>query len=349
MRTPARPLLALVAAAVPFCAVGTVAASTTPSDPPADTSVPADSGAGSAGSITVGAVDPTTPDGLAAAAELSAATPSRFEMFMEISGMPGMPSLGDGDTPLVSGEIDGTSSRVVMDLSSLLGGISVGGSDWSMEMITIGQDLYMRAPFFGEIADLAGDATGPLAELSELGDGWGYIDGEALGATAGDVGAALGASTGDPGAFYAAIATTSKVEPLGTETIRGVESTGVRALVDFAAIAEAQKLDASTLPGGAAAYEGLQFPVEVWVGDDGYVSRITLEFDGETLAAAADASGESVPADAAAIEAISITTTIESFDYAADDIAIEAPTDFVDITEAFGELLAEGQTQMPTG
>lgn len=44
-------------------------------------------------------------------------------------------------------------------------------------------------------------------------------------------------------------------------------------------------------------------------------------------------------ADLAMAPGFGATMTIESFDFDADDIAIEAPADHVDITADFGELL----------
>lgn len=326
MRLRRRLLALATTVSVAGLAAPQVGATTVPPAPPAD-----------------GGAVPTSEE-VAAAAERTAAVPNRFEMFIDLSGIPGAPSFGT-DTPFATGSVDGTSSHVLIDASSILGGGAgmppqLADLDPTMETITIGNDVYLRAPFLATLGDLLGGPTGPLGPFVALGDGWGYVDFAALQGDPADVGLVLGNSSASPTALYEVVTTSSQLEPLGTETIHGVEATGVRATVDFEAMLEAQKIDVAELPGGGEGLADATFPLEVWLGADGYIRRLSFTFDADTLTAAAEATGQSVPtADLAMAPGFGATMTIESFDFDADDIAIEAPADHVDITADFGELL----------
>src|SRR5690606_23539101 len=151
--------------------------------------------------------------------------------------------------------------------------------DPTMETITIGNDVYLRAPFLATLGDLLGGPTGPLGPFVALGDGWGYVDFAALQGDPADVGLVLGHSSASPTALYEVVTTSSQLEPLGTETIHGVEATGVRATVDFEAMLEAQKIDVAELPGGGEGLADATFPLEVWLGADGYIRRLSFTFD----------------------------------------------------------------------
>lgn len=321
MRVRRRSLLAAVAAALTLAVGTSTVSASTPDD-----------GAS------------VTPEALVAAAELSAATSSRYEMYIEMSGIPGMPAMGSEDTPLATGAISATSATARLDLSVMIGGaLPLADDDLVMETITIGQDVYVRAPYFAALAEISGGPTGPLGDFADLADRWAYVDGTALAADAGDLGSLLGASTGSPTALFGALGTTTKTAPIGSETIHGVPSSGVRAMVDFATIAQAQNVDPSILPPDLGATGDLEIPIEVWLGDNGHITRLVIEMDSDVLATAAEQSGAPDSLDLSAISGVSSTMTMESFDFGAADIVIEAPTEFVDMTQQFGDLLAEAQ------
>lgn len=263
---------------------------------------------------------------------------------MEMSGVPGMPAMGSADTPMVTGSISGTSSTSRVDMSVLMGGLlPVDDDELTMEMINIGQDVYIRAPYFAALAEMAGGNSGPLGSLAELGEQWGYVDTATLAADAGDLGAVLGTGAGSPVDMLAALGTTSKTAPIGTETIHGVTSSGVRATVSLAAMMEAQSIDPSLVPTELSALGDLEIPVEVWLGDTGYITRMVFEMDIEAIAAAAGESGIPGDVDLDEMSGLVTTMTMESFDFGAADIVIAAPKEFIDVTAAFGDLLAEAQ------
>lgn len=254
----------------------------------------------------------------------------------------------NSDVPMATGEVDGDSIHMRMDLGAIFGDASAAGlpagMDFTMEMLTVEGAIYIKAPMFADLAEQMGDDAGPLEAFVELGDGWGYIDPEGLGADAAEIGAALGAATVNPGAFYATLATASKLEVIGTEPMHDTEATGVRAMVDFDSLMEAQGGMPASPGVDVEALEGLSFPLEVWVGEDGYIHRIVFTMDEDTMAAAAEADTESSDLDDMAEEmsGVSVTMRIDSFDFGDPEISVVAPTDFVDITDAFSELMELG-------
>jgi len=326
-------LIALVVVApVAICGAG-VFASPTPGDSPTIAST-----------LPPGASTPPSPDELNAAGEKSSQAPYRFEMFMEMSGL-GLSI--DGDTPLASGEYADGASHMVMDLSAIFASVAdqlpaeLADMEMTMEMISEGTDLYLRAPFFAAMAEDAGGAAGPLGAFVALGDGWGYVDGSTMpGMTAGQVTGAFGVGAGDPSAFFDLLADVEGAEAIGTEDIHGVSSTGVRAEVSFAELLAAQGTDVSQLPTTPGVdLASLTLPIEVWIDKDDFVRRFVIEFSPEVFADAAESSGQDI--DPEMLGGLEMSMTMEMFDYDAADIVIEAPTDFVDITDDFIELLEQ--------
>ena len=94
----------------------------------------------------------------------------------------------------MTGEVDGDLSAMTMDMGELFRDIADDApadeafpdafldADLTMEMVTDGTTLYLRAPLFEAMADMALDSgasradLGPLADLGSLGDEWGRID-----------------------------------------------------------------------------------------------------------------------------------------------------------------------------
>ncbi|WP_116999597.1 hypothetical protein [Desertimonas flava] len=287
-----------------------------------------------------------TPEALVAAAEQSATAPSRYEMYLEMSGVAGMPTMGSTSRPLATGSVSGTSSTALMDMSVLMGGLlPLDDDDLTMEMITIEQDLYIRAPFFAALAEMSGRTSGPMSAFVELGDGWAFVDGAALSTDAADIGSLLGANAGNPTAMYAALGTTSKTAPLGTETIHGIPSSGVTATVGFVEMMEAQNLDPSLMPADLSSLADAELPIEVWLGDNGFITRVVFEFDVDTLTAAASIGGLDDSEAELLDEMRGLVTTMimESFDFNSPDIVIAPPKEYVDMTTEFGELLEMAQ------
>jgi hypothetical protein len=304
--------------------------------------------------------DPVTPEELSAAAERSSATPSRFELFIDVSGVPSdegavpLDSIVASDagavppdtrTPVATGEIDGTSTRVQMNLGPLLAELAQGAAlpvgDLAFEAIVMPDAYYLRAPMLAELANEVSEAAASLGAFVDLGEGWGRVDLAALGASPGDVGGTLGTTGAYPPEMFDAVAAAAKLTDIGTETIRGVPSTGVQADVELSRLLEGQGADPAEVPELDTSLTGVTFPMQVWIGEDGFIHRVSFTIDDATLAAAAQATGQQMgPADMFA--GLSLTLTLESFDYGAADIAITAPVEFVDITGALTQLLGDG-------
>jgi hypothetical protein len=315
-----RTLIASVAAlaALGVCGAGPVAASTVPPDD-----------------------DIATPDAINDAGEQSSTAPYRLEMFMEASIL-GMTI--DGDTPLAVGEFDGDQSHMTMDLGAMFADLipademppELRGVDMVMEFVSDGTDLYIRAPFLASLAELEGADDDPTAQVfTQLGDGWGYVDGTAVpGIDAGSLTGTLGIGAADPAALFELLSDVEGAESIGTADIRGVSTAGVRAEVNLSALMEAQGTPVASTgdPFGNAT-----FPIELWIDKDGFVRRIVMDMSGEAIADAVETAGEEVPT--SMFGDMNMSITMEMFDYNAADIAIEIPTEFTDITDDFAEIV----------
>jgi hypothetical protein len=132
---------------------------------------------------------------------------------------------------------------------------------------------------------------------------------------------------------------------LGDDVIKSERVQGIGATVTFEQLIEAQGRDADGYMdqfGGGEIPPALmdeimqmEVPVEVWIDAEDHVRRVSFAIDmGELLSTA----GVDDPAAASA----GFDMTMDFFDYGAEDIAIEAPEATVDVTDAFGALLAAG-------
>lgn len=317
-------------ASVALVGAGSLAASSPSDSPTVATTLPA-------------TTPPDSPDAgdVSDAAEQSAAATYRIEMFMSMAGM-GIDL--SGDTPLMTGEVAGTQSHMVMDFGAMFGELipedqmppELAAAGFTMEFVTDGTDMYIRSPLLAMTAASGDPSTAPFAEL---GDRWGYVDGTAVpGMSPTDISGSMGVGGADPSAFLDLLAEVAEVTPIGTESIRGVDASGVSAEVDLGALLEAQ--GTAAMPAGGPDLGDVTFPIEVWIDKDSFVRRIVMELNGEAIAGAAEASGEEISG-SELMGGVEIGMTMEMFDYAAADIAIEIPTDVVDITQAFTDMMAQ--------
>jgi hypothetical protein len=284
-------------------------------------------------------VEPLPLEAVVAATMQTVEVPSRLELRVA-TDIPGMTL--DGETPLATGEVSGTSAHLVADLSPLLAGAGMpAGVDSMVELTLIGSDLYFRAPLLATVAEMMPSTPGaenPLGALADLGDGWAYLDTIALAAASGADMSTM-TSAVNPAQLLELLGSATKTDDLGTETIRGVETTGVRLNLDFSRLIE---VTSSLVPdesvGGLGDLDdlaGMTAPIDVWVGDDGYVHRVAIAMDSAAFGDAADVTG---------MGDFSLAMTIDLFDFGATDIAVEAPADFVDITDSLVELMEMATT-----
>jgi hypothetical protein len=248
---------------------------------------------------------------------------SRIAMSGSISG-PGLP----GKVPIkADGVVDNAKrvGRLNFDFSSLAESIPEGSgldqASFKGEMIIDKLVVYMRFPF--------------LAQLLPSGADWIKIDAEALSEAAGvDLGSFSQLGQTDPSQSLQYLrAVSGDVEEVGTEEVRGVETTHYKATVDLEKVPdvlpedqrEAMRKSIDALVKQAGTNE---IPVEVWVDEDGLVRRMRQDFS-------FDAEGGQGKAD--------FTVDIEMYDFGV-EVDVEPPPeeDTVDITK-----LGAGLTPQP--
>jgi hypothetical protein len=128
---------------------------------------------------------------------------------------------------------------------------------------------------------------------------WVAVDAGKLGSSSSSV---PGLGESDPTQFLASLETVSdRVDKVGTEVVRGVDTTHYRATLDLRkAIDQAdvpQSLrDAEKQFLGSNGDQAPSIPVDVWIGADGYVRRISLDLDLGALGAPGIGGSGSAPA-----------------------------------------------------
>lgn len=117
--------------------------------------------------------------------------------------------------------------------------------------------------------------------------------------------------TGSPADFLSALEdANADITELGTEDVRGVSTTHIRAVVDLAELnAAVSDEERETLERELGDLDAAAFPIDFWIGDDGLIRRYSMEIDQGSAGEGASSSG---------------TVVFEFFDYGA-DISIEAP------------------------
>ena len=296
-----------------------------------------------------------TPGYLSKVVDDSTGQAFRYEVSMEMSL--GGESLDFGG-PIATGEFDGTRQYMHMDMGAMFEGMtsSLGGGEdlpfdtsgdgMTVEYVIDSDAMYMRAPFFATMfgslpagQDLAG-ADGLVDAFTQLGDKWGRVDLSALGdVLPGEAAGSLGGGqTFDPTVFLDMIRASESVEELGTDSIDGVDVTGLAAEVSMADMLQAQGMSADDLGAGADALPDASFPIEVWVDGDDLIRRIDFTFDSEALADMAGQAGQDAGA-SDVLGGVGFGMTMDLSDYGDGSIEIEVPAgdEVVDITDSFME------------
>ena len=309
-----------------------------------------------------------TTESLAAAADRSGAEAYRYETDITTwtMGDPNDPEQGFAITVATTGAVDGDNQSSSTDMGATfedVPGDPVGElfdtDDLVVETMVVDGTMYMRAPFFAAALDamlgegLGPSDLGPFGPLGELGDDWGSIDLDALPGpiTTGDV---TGSGGLDPTGGLDLLAGTADQRSLGSDEIRGVPVEGVAATVTMEDLMVASGGDADDLdeelppgmidgPGGSVdRMLALEIPVEAWVDGDGLVRRFVMDLDLGDIADLGPGAPEDMPA------SVRMRMTTDFFDFGDESITIEAPSDSVDITEAFRDL-AEGSFPIDGG
>ncbi len=251
----------------------------------------------------------SSPDPLALVSSASQATTEsgRARMFLETT----VRGLAVGDDPSTTGEgvvdFENQSGNLTLQLPSF-GQASPG----ELELAYQGTVLYYRA------SSLFPDAPTPwvsidIAEVSEE-------------LTGTDLGQLNQGANNDPSNTLALLnGVADDVEEVGTEEVRGEETTHYRATVDVrraldhqGAIADRQQFETFLDRFGAET-----IPVEVWLDDEGRARRMRYD---QPLP---DTPGVPIPADAG------VSLTIELYDFGVDEpVEIPPPSEVTDLTEA---------------
>lgn len=309
-----------------------------------------------------------TPRYLDKVSDQSTAEAHRLEMTMSIRAVGSRPGERlDIEAPMVTGEQDGTRFEMRMDMGQWIEEMTAAsgepgppaGTDLTIDMMGDDQTLYMRAPVFGELLAEAPPGTdlGPMEDLAVLADRWGRIDLTQLGGfSLGQVQGTVGGPTGsDPRVLLDIVAGAEGVEDLGSGEVDGTTVYGLAASLSMADMLEAQGMDPEDFTNQMTAGMGVapgaggidpeaaadrllahEVPFEIWVDGAGYVRRITYEMDMVALLGPGIDQGIG----AGGLEEFVLGTTMDFSDYGDDSIVIEFPTDAIDVTETYRDLLA---------
>lgn len=191
----------------------------------------------------------------------------------------GVPTVGELEIS-AQGEFDNQSrqGRMTMDMGDLFGSFGETGGDvpagaGKVEMVVDGDTIYMKSPLF--------EAVG------QDGKPWVKVDAADLA----QQGAMGGSAQSDPAAFLKFLeGAGDEIVEVGTEAVRGVETTHVTTNIDLAKLleqAEAGERGAleEQLKGlGADAEDLPSIPAEAWIDGDGYVRKFSMAFDLSSLA-----------------------------------------------------------------
>ena len=253
---------------------------------------------------------------------------ARFALSMTIEGLPDAPGTLGFD---IEGASDPVNQRFQMstDISSLFEAATTGGlletdelgllslllGDGVIEIIFVDGTTYLRWSLFTAL-------FGAETEWVSIA-GTGYAD--ALDSVS-DFG--LGEFP-SPDELLDFLADVGSVEEVGTETLRGVETTHYAAVIDLEAVldtlpaAEFASLESELLERGLTSLPNI--PVELWIDDDGLIRKVALEIDFSDFDLAG---GDELPG------AMSLVIEFFAFD---DEVVIEAPpaVEVTPIDEAF--------------
>jgi len=213
----------------------------------------------------------------------SSADSARFDLKVEMA----LPGADEALSFSAEGGFDTPAKRAQMtfDLSSLAEllkgfGSSFGGTvtgdlgspeDWKLEVIQDGDTAYIRFPLIAK--DLPAGKT--------------WIKGDAKDLSNADAGqmSQFGSLAGtDPRDVFGLLkAVSGSIEAVGTEKIRGVETSHYRATIDMAKVEqlvpEAQRQSLGGLDQSAKQAGLTELPLEIWIDSDQRVRKLSIDLD----------------------------------------------------------------------
>lgn len=199
----------------------------------------------------------------------AAATKSEQAGGEKVAMTVGVSTGGQSFTIGASGVFDQSEGDLTMDLSSLLGAAGLSGSGGSAELRFVQENgdpvIYANVPF--------------LSSRIPGGKSWIRLDLEQAGKAAGvDVNQLLGQAAQNPTDALDMLRESGSVTEVGTETVNGEQTTHYKASIDLQKAASklggsVQQAVQQMIAQGAPS----SLPVDVWIGDDGLVRKLTLD------------------------------------------------------------------------
>lgn len=218
-----------------------------------------------------------------------------------------------------AGVFSGTRMRMEMDLGAMLAAQLPEEElppafDEPMTVVVDGATTYLRMPMLDALTGTSG---------------WLSMTPEDLGLAGDALGTGFGPSNNPAQMMEALRGVSDDIEELGTEEVRGEPTTHYRAVVDLErALEQVREALKPQLEAQLGAMGGT-LPMEVWLGEDGLVRRISLDMV-ELLAEASAESGQKMEGG---------SMVMELFDYGADvEVDIPAPEDTTPFLDVMGEL-----------
>jgi hypothetical protein len=170
-----------------------------------------------------------------------------------------------------NGAFDQDAADVTVDASSLLAAGNLPSTDGSIEVRYLEENgdavLYINAPFLSSMLPIGGGKSWFRLDLQQVGKGAGL-----------DFNQLLGQANQNPAQVLDLLRASGSVEKVGTETVNGESTTHYKATIDLATAAgklgpDAQAKVQGLIDQGAPS----SIPVDVWIGDDGLVRKLTLD------------------------------------------------------------------------
>ena len=196
---------------------------------------------------------------------------------------------GHSGTVTANGVFDQTSADITVDASSALAAANLPDAGGPIELRYLQENgdhvLYADVP--------------ALSALIPGGKSWVRVDIEQAAQKLGiDLSGLAATATQNPASALALLQANGSVENLGTETVDGVPTTHYRATIDLAkAAANFGSAGQEALSHALAQGAPSSIPVDVWIGDDGYVHKLTLDqsLDGAHVGVTLDISDYGTP------------------------------------------------------
>lgn len=249
-----------------------------------------------------------------AMAQTAESAPSRVEGLIRMEGLADAPAeTVEMPFSVITDPATGNNS-MTMDFGAMA---AIGGEDippemaelmGSMEIRQIGDTVYMKFPFFTAFLGAETEWVSMPADEDSVAEDM-----------------TPGAAPNDPGSFLDSFKDAEgRVEVVGTEDVRGISTTHYQIIIDEEWMAEMSEEDIQDLE-EQGFVPGAEFPLNLWVADDGLVHRMSITTDASQLE------------DAEEFE--SMTMTFDFFDFG-ESVTIEPPpadqvTDMENLTGGF--------------